>query len=476
MDHWINRRINQKANKLKIIFLENLIPLNNQVPEKVYGCSYTLYPTPNLAILYNAAVLKNDNYEVSLFKLRSKEDLSKVPKADIYFIYSVILSYKSDINVGRKLKGKVFYFGPAATLYPEKHIVNDRSYVLRGETEHIVSKAIIEPQKTFGVSYKKSGKVIHNKTAGIIENIDKIPFPAREIDPDFYVNPKLGLNKFTNVLASRGCANHCYFCVPNSISWARELEWKKYNPGKPPVKARSAENVIQELKLLKKQGYSEISFIDDQFVIGKKRTISILSAIENIKFDFGILARADKLNDEEIVEHLACAKCKYVDIGAESFNQDVLDDIKKGIKVETVKKAIQLLAKHKVEPKLNIMFGISPKETKEIIEETIKETLSLPTDYCMFSIATPFPGTELEKVAKKNNWIVSNKEFNPAGIASISYPQLSNYELENIARKANYRFYYRPKVIINQLRKVKSLKSAVLLYSMIKNWQKNLKR
>ena len=460
---------------MKIIFIENQIPHNDQIPEKVFGCSYTIYPTPNLATLYNAAVLRDGGHNVSIFKVRSTKDIQKIPRAEIYLIHSVLLSLKSDIMIGSKLKNNVFYFGPAPTLFTEKFLQNKRSFVLRGETEHFIAAAIEFPQKTLGVSYLEDKHIIHNKSAGIIEDLDRIPFPARELDGDSFSNPKLGMGKFTNVLASRGCANQCKFCVPNSISWARELEWKKFNEGKPPVKTRSAENVIKELKLLKKQKYEEISFIDDQFIVGKNRTISILEAIEKIKLDFGILARADKLNDEEIVRKLACAKCKYVDIGAESFDQDVLDDIRKGIKVETIINSVKLLAKHKVEPKLNIMFGTSSKETKKIIASTIKKTLSLPTNYCMFSIATPFPGTELEKEAAKNNWIIENKEFNPAGISSLSYPHLSNVELERIVRSANYRFYLRPRVILNQLQKVKSVKSAKLLFKMIKKWRNNLR-
>lgn len=462
---------------MKIIFIENKIPHNNQVPEKVYGCSYTIYPTPNLATLYHASVLREAGHAVKIINIKQLAEIKKIPNADAYFIYGVILSYQSDIQIVKNLKGDIYYFGPYPTLYPEKYLLRQNNYVLRGETEQIVVEALEKPNKTLGVSYRSGKRIINNKTAGIIDDLDSLPFPARDLDPEKnYINPKLSLKKFTNVLASRGCANQCYFCVPNSISWSRELEWKKYNKGKPPVKTRSAKNVIEELKYLKKEGYKEISFIDDQFVVGKKRTIEILKAIEKIKFDFGILARADKLNDEEVVENLACAKCKYVDIGAESFDQTVLDDINKGIKVETVKESIKLLAKHKVVPKLNIMFGTSSKENRDVIENTIRETLSLPTPYCMFSIATPFPGTEFEKVARKKKWIVKNKDLNPAGIASINYPHLSNEDLETIAKKANYRFYYRPKVIWNQLKKIRSIKSARLIFSMIRNWQKNLKK
>lgn len=460
---------------MKIIFIINQIKQKGQLPEKMYGCSYSIYPTPDLAVLYNAAVLKKAGHKVSLFYVKMLDDLVSLPSADAYLMNSVILSYKSDVSIAQKLNNNVFFFGPYPTLFPEKYLLRENIYVLRGETEHYIDNALKKPTKCKGVSYIKNKKVTHNHTAGIIENLDTIPFPLREIDEEKYFNPKLNCKKFTNVLASRGCANNCYFCVPNSISWARELEWKKQHKGKPPVKIRSAKNVIEELKLIKKQGFKEFSFVDDQFVVGKERVIKITKAIKKLGLEYGMLARADRLLDSETVASLAYSKCKYIDIGAESFNQEVLDDINKGIKVEKIFEAIKLLTKYKIEPKINIMFGTSVKETKTIIEDTVKKTLSLPSNYCMFSIATPFPGTEFRKVAEKKNWIIQNDDTNPASVAQVSYPSLSGKDLEQIAKNANLRFYLRPKIFFTVFKKALSPKSAKLYIKLLSNWIKNFK-
>jgi anaerobic magnesium-protoporphyrin IX monomethyl ester cyclase len=300
-----------------------------------------------------------------------------------------------------------------------------------------------------------------------------LPFPARELDLKVYFNPKLNFKKFTNVLASRGCANRCYFCVPNSISWSRELEWKRYNSGKPPVTVRSAKNVLEEIQMLKNQGYEEFSFIDDQFSVGKERVLEILEGLSELKMDFGLLARADRINDQKIVQTLAKAGCKYIDLGVESFDQEILDDIHKDLKVETVKKTIYLLTKYGIEPKLNIMLGTSPKETKEIIKKTIDEAINTEANYCMFSIATPFPGTEFAKKAEENRWILKDQPLNPASRAQINYPHLGKEDLEKLVREANRRFYLRPKIIFAQFRKIKSWESFInsgrTLTNLIKN-------
>lgn len=450
-------------------------PLKKEkIPERLFGCSYTVYPMPNLAILYPAAVLREKGIDVSIFdgiKMEREEFLEKIPPADFYIFHTVLLSQKDDILVAKKLsrKAKVVFFGPQPTYSPKDFLLNENCLVARGEADFLIAEIVTakDPKKLKGVSFLKNGKIYHNKTWGIIEDLDKLPFPARELDPNEYRSLKLRDAKFTVLLGSRQCSYRCYFCVPNSISWARELEWKIWakKPGKPPVKVRSAKNIIAEVKDLAKRGYREFSFIDDQFLWAKERTLEISRGLKSLNIEYGILARADRLVDEEIVKALAESGCKYIDIGVESFSQEVLDDIKKDLKVETIYKSIELLNKHRITPKLNIMFGTSPLETKEIIKDYIQKTLRLPVNYCMYSIATPFPGTELERIAKKKGWLLKGKniyrDLDPAKTALMAYSHLSAKTLEGLLQEANRRFYLRPKILLKQIFKIRSFSGLV---------------
>jgi radical SAM superfamily enzyme YgiQ (UPF0313 family) len=454
---------------MKAIFVISPSTTKNKIPERLFGCSYVIYPMPNLGILYPAAVLKEKGVEVEIFdgtKMALKEFWQKLPEADFYVFHTVLLSASADIRVAKKIskRNKVIFFGPHPTYAPQDFLLNENCLVARGEADFLIAEIVTakDPKKLKGVSFLKNGKIYHNKTWGIIEDLDKLPFPARELDPNEYRSLKLRDAKFTVLLGSRQCSYRCYFCVPNSISWARELEWKIWakKPGKPPVKVRSAKNIIAEVKDLAKKGYREFSFIDDQFLWAKERTLEISQGLKNLKIEYGILARADRLIDEEVVKALAESGCKYIDIGVESFNQEVLDDIKKDLKVETIYKSIELLNKYGITPKLNIMFGTSSLETKEIIKTYIQKTLELPVSYCMYSIATPFPGTELEKMAKKKGFLLKGKniyrDLDPAKTALMAYPHLSAKTLESLLREANRRFYLRPKILIKQLLKIRS--------------------
>ena len=180
---------------------------------------------------------------------------------------------------------------------------------------------------------------------------------------------------------------------------------------------------------------------------------------------FGVLARCDMILDEEIVSALKEAGCEYVDLGVESLDQKVVDDIEKGMDVADVEKAVNLLNKYGIEPKPNIMFGSSPLETLESVEATIEGINKLPINYCMFSIATPFPGTEFAKRARREGHAVlpdiDNLEENlsPTERALVSYPKLTKRDLERAIKKANRRFYLNPARILYQIKRVGSLRA-----------------
>lgn len=457
---------------MKACFVVSPVQNKKMIPERLFGCSYTVYPMPNLAILYAASVLDKRGVKVQLFdgsKIPEKEFYKNLPTADYYIFHTVLLSAPQDIKVAKIISknNQVIFFGPHPTYNPKDFLLNENCFVARGEADLLISEIILSknPTSLSGVSYLKGKKVFNNKSQGIIENLDQLPFPMRSLDENKYRSLKLKDSKFTVVLASRQCAYRCYYCVPNSISWARELEWKNWakKSGKPPVRVRSVKNILAEVKELVGQGYKEISFIDDQFVWDKNRTINLCNGLKKLGIEYGVLARADRLTDEQTVRALAESGCKYVDIGVESFDQKVLDDIKKDLRVETIYKAVDLLNQYKITPKLNIMFGTSPFETKETLKSYIKKTLDLPVNYCMYSIATPFPGTEFEKIAKQNHWIKKDidiyKDLDPARKSLINYPNLSDQMLEKITALAYRKFYLRPKIIIRQLTKIKSFSS-----------------
>lgn len=469
---------------MKICFIIPPAKDPDKVPERVYGCTFTYYKQPELPVLYAAAVLEREGFPVALkdfTDLNSWDEFCQFAgnaDYDYYIFHTVLLSESIDIRAAgyllEKTKARIIFFGPHPTLKPENFLLNERCCVAMGEAEFVIRDLVKswgnkDLSGIKGVSYLRDGGVFESESYGIIEDLDSLPFPARHLiedRKDEYFNPKLPDRPVTLVLTSRGCSFRCYYCVPNAISWARELEWKRFHDGKkPPVRLRSPQNIVEEFKVIKAQGYKAVSVVDDLFLYGgKKRIMDICKGLKEVGLPFGALARCDLILDDEMVKALADAGCKYMDLGIESMDQKVLDDVKKDMDVSTVRKAVDLLNKYGIEPKANIMFGASHLETRESTEKTIKEVSALPINYCMFSISTPFPGTEFAEMAKKEGWAVEpeindlEKNLSPTEKALVSYPNLSKEDMERAIKKANRSFYLNHRRIWFFLKRVGSVK------------------
>jgi len=456
----------------------------DRIPERVYGCTFTYYKQPQLPLLYVGAVLEREGHQVVFRDFTDRNAWVEFVRSvdsepcDIYVFHTVLLAESVDLRAARHIlkhtTAKIIFFGPHPTLKPRNFLLSDRCYVARGEAEFIIRDLVRALERggldaVKGISFLRTGQMVETESYGVIEDLDSLPIPARHLlerGKDDFFNPKLPYRPVTLVLTSRGCRFRCYYCVPNAISWARELEWKRFHHGaKPPVMLRSPGDIAAEFTAVKDQGYQAVSILDDMFLFGgKKRVLDLCASLESVQLPFGGLARCDLILDDEMVSALARAGCKYMDLGIESLDQKVLDNIKKDMDVSKVRTAIDLLNKYGIEPKANIMFAASPLETPETIASTVKKISSYPINYCMFLIATPFPGTEFFALAVKEGWVDESeisdleKNLSPTSKSLIAYPHLRKKYVEAAVKKANRTFYLHPKRIWFQLKQVRSFK------------------
>jgi len=467
-------------------------PVQGRVPDRLFGCNYGFFIQQNVFLLYPATLLMDSGYKVSITDcVVEKLSLNQALKesADIYVFYSVFLTRDLDIATAEHISriqpnSKIVFIGPDPTYKPEFYLKNPRFYAVRGEPEltlldlvkAISSKKSIHKLK--GLSYLKSNNIVNNPPRSFIKDLDSLPIPERSLlkKPFSYSNPKFSNQPSTTMLTSRGCAFRCYFCIPNSLSFARELEYKKYNKQKPKVALRSPKNIIEEFRLIKKQGYNSVFVVDDQFVWDKARTLEILEGIKNLDLEIAILARCDMLTDLELVKAMKKSGIKYIDLGIESYDQKILDDIKKDLKIETIQKCVGNLKKCNIEPEINVMFGASPLETKSSVERTIHFVQKLDVDIIHSTICTPFPGTDFREVAIKKGWTPDReyKPIDPGNQSVINLPNLSSQDLVKASKKLYKKHYFNLKYLFNQLRKTKSLKELKLKFNAALNLWKNI--
>lgn len=474
---------------MKVSFLEPPA-VTDRSPERFAGCTYELYHFPDLANLYPFTMLHERGVEVDFLdaSLLGDDEAAfearlRAAPADTYVLHAVVLAKPTDHHWIKKIRAMqpdawILIHGPEATRVPEEYIGTDeRVLVFRGEIERSLVEFIMGEMgrgpgsaAPYGLSRyeKEKGKVVGYAPdpRGPIP-FDDLPIPARDHPNvaryrDRYFNPKYRGRPHALMLSSRGCSFRCSFCVPNAISFAREMEGFTYTGHKPRVEKASPERIAAEFRWLKDHGYKSVHIADDQFLWDKERTLEICRLLEPIGLEWGMLSRADFLTDEEVVAALAKAGCVSIDMGVESLKQDVLDKIRKDLNVEDVYTAVRLLKKHGIRPKVNIMFGTTPEETPEDIYWTVKELKKLDVPNVMFAIATPFKGTEFFDHCKEKGYLIDESDdLNPMGKAMISYPQLTNTQLEELERYAYRSFYLRPKIVAQRLLGIRRFKDIV---------------
>lgn len=461
---------------MKITFI---VPpsLDMELPaERTAGCTRIVYPMPNIYELIVAAVLERDGHEVRyedfVISERKPLDLTEFIKNDdseCYAIWCVNLSLQTDSALidlirGHKPNTWIITMGPGVTYYTDKLLKDEHILVVRGEPELSVSDAVKtinekgDLNTVKGITRLVDGKIRHNPTRELLKDLDELPFPARHfIEQYTYTNPKLKRHPYTTLLTSRNCPFHCIYCVPSSLTFAREIENKRETGKKPFISYRSVENVIEEIEMLAEKGYKAICFIDDNFIINAKRLRPIGECLKSHGIIWGCQARADAIN-EEVAKILEETNCQYVDLGVESFNDDILEYIHKGITSKQIFDGIDILKRHNVPIKLNILIGTSPLETRGTIKDTLKKAKELDVAQVMFNIVAPFPGTEFYDIAKENGWI-KNGDYIPTDVqhnSIINYPNLSSEEMESLLFWNNVSFFLRPTFIIKNIKKFNS--------------------
>lgn len=449
-----------------------VVPPAQKPVDRIYGCNYAFFLQHNVILLSIATLLRDNGIEVEITDclIDGVGEVGEIEdSADVYAFYSVALTRQLDLNAAASLRSyckPLVFMGPDPTWEPEAYLIDQLDYVVRGEPEYTNLELLrtIEQGKGIegvkGVSYRRNGLIVHNDTRGYIEDLDVLPIPDRDIlkHPLRYFNAQFKQSPQTTLLTSRGCAHRCYYCVPNSLSYARELESKRYQGKKPPVKLRSAENVIEELEIIHALGYRGIKVIDDQFVWSKERTLKICQALKRLGFETMCLARADTLLDREVVRALAEANVKSIDLGIESFDAEILEYIRKDIDPSIYETVIRNLRDFGIEPEINILLGSCPLETKETIQETWEKVRELDVEIIHAKVCAAFPGTDFYYEAKENGWITT-EDYVPHDASKethTTYPHLPKEYLETTVKRMYREHYFSPKYLMKQLKNIKS--------------------
>jgi radical SAM superfamily enzyme YgiQ (UPF0313 family) len=134
-------------------------------------------------------------------------------------------------------------------------------------------------------------------------------------------------------------------------------------------------------------------------------------------------------------------------VGYETGNQQILINIKKGMRIEVAKQFTKDC--HALGIKIHGTFIVGlPGETQDTLKETIEFAKEINPHTIQVSLAAPYPGTFLYDQAVREGWLdIEHAELiddHGVQIAPLHYPHLSHSEIFSSVETFYKQFYFRP--------------------------------
>lgn len=407
-----------------------------------------------------------------------KETMSRIEKInpEVVMMETTTPSILADFEFMDKVKEKfpdtfMIAVGQHVSAMPTESLKECKAIdvVVKGEFDPWIPE-ILENKDNLsnveGIAYRKEGEIYDNGKGRWEKDLDKLPYPARDIIPiKDYGEAWYNVRPFTTVQTTRGCPQACTFCISNNV-----MEGKLW-------RQRSIPNIMEELKeLTTKYGVKEINIDDPTFTIKPKRVIEFCKALKEnkIKLIWTANARFDNITrnvelGEEMLSWMRKTGCKMLRFGVEASTPEVLSAIKKNLDLDQIRLGVKLTKKHKILCLCGFMFGFW-SDSKESIQANLDFVKEINPDVMQTSIALPFPGTPLYDEAKKMGKLTAKKwsDFDMTHGALMETKDMDKKYLEGILKKMYNDFYFRPSFYWQTLRSIRRFSDIPRLYRSLK--------
>ena len=372
---------------------------------------------------------------------------------DFVVIFTSTTGLKSDTRLAQMIKDvkpniKIAFVGPHVSVLPEESLTASSAidFVARKEfdysvTEFASGKKIEEIE---GISFRKNGRIVHNPDRPAIEDLDALPFAVeifkRDLDFTRYSIPYL-LYPYVSFYTSRGCPAHCTFCL-----WPQTMTGHRW-------RTRSSDNVVAEVKRALElfPEAREIFFDDDTFTWNKSRVLDLCSKLKPLKFTWSCNSRVNV--DYETLKAMKQAGCRLLDVGFESGDQMILENIRKGATVERALGFMRDCKRLGITVHGDFQIG-HPGETRETVEKTIRFAMQLDPKTIQVSISHPFPGTRFFDYLVEQGYLTTTEMTDDQGhqLPNLQYLNLSRKEILEAVEDFYSRYYFRPRIIFRIIR------------------------
>jgi hopanoid biosynthesis associated radical SAM protein HpnJ len=370
---------------------------------------------------------------------------------DLVVMHTSVPSFASDVKCAEALKAenpdlKIGLIGAKVAVDADGSLESAPcvDFVARNEFDFTI-RDVAEGKpwaEIAGLSYRNGeGVIVHNGERPILENMDSLPFVSPVYQRDLKIeNYFIGYLKhpYISIYTGRGCKSRCTFCL-----WPQTVGGHRY-------RTRSVGHVIEEIAWAK-QAFPQVKeffFDDDTFTDDLPRAEAIAKELGKLGVTWSCNAKANV--PYESLKKLKEGGLRLLLVGYESGNQQILHNIKKGMRVEVAEKFTRDCHELGIVIHGTFIAGL-PGETRETLKETAAWAAKINPHTIQVSLAAPYPGTFLYRQAVENGWLDADHaelvDEHGVQIAPLHYPHLSHQEIFESVETFYKSFYFRPRKI-----------------------------
>ena len=374
--------------------------------------------------------------------------VAQVGGFDLAVLYVSAPTFRSDVAVAEALKranprlmvglvGAHVATSPVPSLQASALV----DFVARHEFDYTIAE--VAAGRPFaeidGLTWRRDGEVVNNPDRALIHDKDALPFVAQVYQRDLVIEDYyIGYlqHPYMSFYTGRGCRSKCSFCL-----WPQTIGGHVY-------RTRSAEKVVEEVALMHQMfpQVREFFFDDDTFTDDRARAEAIARGLGRLGVTWSCNAKPNV--PRETLEVLKANGCRLLLVGYESGVQDILNNIRKGTRLDIIRKFTEDCRELGIAIHGTFILGL-PGETTETIRQTIAFAKEINPHTIQVSLAAPYPGTELYAQAIANGWLKAGDLIQDDGlqICALEYPHLSGEQIFDAVAAFYKAFYFRPRKI-----------------------------
>lgn len=300
---------------------------------------------------------------------------------------------------------------------------------------------------------RTSGALVTNIDRPDMADISELPHAAEVYRKHFFEHwtryfYAITRHPVVTIVTGRGCPYKCTYCL-----FPQTLTGHGYR--KRPIEA-----VVEEFQFIEREfpGVQEIFIEDDTLTVDRKRCRALAEGLIKAKTRIRYTANARCDVDLETLRLMRRSGLRLLCVGVESADQEILDNVKKQIRVDQIREFFTASKKADVLVHGCFMVG-NPGETRESLERTLDFAKELSPDTAQFFPLMVYPGTAAYDWAAKEGLLETqdyDRWLTPEGLhrSVVERPNLPSEELRRFCDRARREFYLRPRYVAQKLRQI----------------------